>query len=86
MGQSGSGLRGPKDEDDGDDLKRQVDSGDDVQKRIYQLVNVKNGGGKLVEIIKANSKTSSCSFGNSNRSVEMTSTQKQLDEAVSAHN
>lgn len=87
MGQGGRGLRDRKadeeDEDDGaDDVKRQVDSDDKYQRPIYQLVNVKNGGGKLIDIIKS----TACSSGSFHlsKSTEISSTQKQIDSAVSS--
>lgn len=61
MGQSGRGLRASKkaNGDDGDDdVKRQVDSDNKNERQIYKLVNVKNGGGKLVDIIKSTARTS----------------------------
>lgn len=82
MGQSSRALRGPQDENGADDVKRQVDSDDNYQKPIYQLVNVKNGGGKLVDIIKTNAKGSSGSFGCS-RSIDAVTSQKQIDSMVS---
>lgn len=62
MGQSGKALRGAKDDGGADDVKRQVDSDDNHQLPIYQLVNVKNGGGKLIDLLKSSSKFSSSSF------------------------
>lgn len=83
MGQSGRGLRSSKHERHGaDDVKRQVDSDDNFQRPIYQLVNVKNGGGKLVEIIKSNAKHSSGSFGFS-KSNDLSASQKQFEQTVS---
>lgn len=82
MGQSSRALRGPQDENGGDDVKRQVDSDDSNQKPIYQLVNVKNGGGKLIDILKTNAKNSSGSFGFS-KSMEAIASQKQIDSIVS---
>lgn len=61
MGQGRSVLRGDKD-DGADDVKRQVDSDDNNQLPIYQLVNVKSGGGRLIDIIKSDAKHSSESF------------------------
>lgn len=60
MGQSRRGLRATnKGQDSGDDdVKRQVDSDNKNEIPIYRLVNVKNGGGKLVDIIKATARTS----------------------------
>lgn len=82
MGQSGRALRGAKEGGDGaDDVKRQVDSDDNFQRPIYQLVNVKNGGGKLIEIIKSSARRSSSSFGFTN-STEL-SAQRQADASVS---
>lgn len=52
MGQSGRALcLGQGGNNSGDDVKRQVDSGDH-KRAIYQLVNVKTGGGKLIELIQ----------------------------------
>lgn len=82
MGQSGRGLRGSKDKDGGDDVKRQVDSDDNYQKPIYQLVNVKNGGGKLIDIIKSSVRYSSSSFA-LGKSMDLSVAQKQIDNAVS---
>lgn len=82
MGQSSRALRGPQDENGADDVKRQVDSDDNNQKLIYQLVNVKNGGGKLIDILKTNAKGSSGSFGFS-KSMEAIVSQKQIDSMVS---
>lgn len=82
MGQSGRGLRSSKDDDGGDDVKRQVDSDDNYQKPIYQLVNVKNGGGKLVDIIKSSVRYSNSSFA-LNKSADVSAVQKQIDSAVS---
>lgn len=82
MGQSGTGLRGSKDEGGGDDVKRQVDSDKNHQLPIYQLATVKNGGGKLVDIIKSSARyTSSGSFTNS-KSVDLNSIQRELDASV----
>jgi len=81
MGQSGRGLRASKGEDEADDVKRQVDSDDNCQKPIYQLLNVKNGGGKLVDIIKSCSGSSSGSFATS-KSMDL-ATQRQTDSGVS---
>lgn len=83
MGQGSRALRGAQDEDGADDVKRQVDSDDNYQKPIYQLVNVKNGGGKLVDIIKTTAKGSSGSFGFS-KSTDAITSQKQIDSIVSA--
>lgn len=82
MGQSGRALRGSKDKDGGDDVKRQVDSDDNHQKPIYQLVNVKNGGGRLIDIIKSSVRYSSSSFALS-KSTDFSVTQKQIENAVS---
>lgn len=82
MGQSSSALRGPQDENGADDVKRQVDSDENHQKPIYELLNVKNSGGKLIDIIKTNARGgSSGSFGLS-RSLEATTSQKQIDSMV----
>lgn len=62
MGQSGVALRKAKDDDGNDDVKKQVDSDDNNQKPIYQLVNVKDGGGKLIDILKSSARISSSSF------------------------
>jgi transient receptor potential cation channel subfamily V protein 5 len=62
MGQSGrSTLRSGRNariaKQDGEagqnDVKRQIDSDLNNSKQIYQLVNVKTGGGKLIDIIKS---------------------------------
>lgn len=83
MGQSGGAIRGAKD-DSGkdDDVKKQVDSDDNCQKPIYQLVNVKNGGGKLIDILKSSARLSSGSFA-LNKSMELSTAQKELDAMVS---
>lgn len=83
MGQSGARLRSNKDEDGGDDVKRQVDSDDNHQLPIYQLVNVKNGGGKLVDIIKSGAKYTSGSLNLNNRSTDLV---QQMNSTVSSAN
>lgn len=65
MGQSGRVLRfskGPSSGGEAEDVKRQVDNDGGEQKPIYELVNVKTGGGKLVDMIKSGAKLSSNSF------------------------
>lgn len=77
MGQSGRSLRESsrkKDLGGNDDVKKQVDSDNSHQKPIYQLVNVKNGGGKLVDIIKSRVKNSSASLDLTRRSHDFKST------------
>lgn len=75
MGQSGRGLRAGAKSDDGtdDDVKRQVDSGADSknQKQIYRLVNVKNGGGKLIEIIKSSAASAASGSGSFTRQTSL---------------
>ena len=68
MGQSGRALKASKDGNGAADVKRQVDSDVNNQRPIYQLVDVKSGGGKLIELIKSKPKqwassSSSTSFG-----------------------
>lgn len=58
-GESGSGA---------EDVKRQIDNNEGKQKPIYELVNVKNGGGKLIDIIKSSARISNGSFNQSNSS------------------
>lgn len=58
MGQSGAALRRARRDEQEDDVKRQVDSDVNHQKPIYQLINVKTGGGRLVDIIKARARYS----------------------------
>lgn len=68
MGQSGRVLRfskGPSSGGEAEDVKRQVDNDGGEQKPIYKLVNVKTGGGKLVDMIKSSAKLSSGSFSSS---------------------
>lgn len=80
MGQGGATLRSNKDDDGAEDVKRQVDSDDNHQLPIYQLVNVKNGGGKLIDIIKSGAKHTSESFSLANRSADLV---HQMNSAVS---
>lgn len=66
MGQSGRALRSSRDgHNSGDDVKRQVDSDVNHKRAIYQLVNVKTGGGKLIELIQLQAKHSLSSFSDS---------------------
>lgn len=66
MGQSGQALRSKRDaHNSGDDVKRQVDSDVNHKRAIYQLVNVKTGGGKLIELIQSQAKHSLSSFSDS---------------------
>ena len=44
-------------------MKRQIDSDVSNRKPIYELVNVKTGGGKLIELIKSHVRCSRGSFG-----------------------
>lgn len=82
MGQSGSAIRGAKvDNGKDDDVKKQVDSDDNCQKSIYQLVNVKNGGGKLIDILKSSARISSGSFA-LNKSIDLSTAQKEADNMV----
>lgn len=82
MGQSASRLSGNKGADRADDVKRQVDSDDNQQKTIYQLVNVKSGGGRLIDLMKSSVRTSTSS--SLNRSTDFSSSsQRQIDIDVS---
>jgi len=45
-----------------DDVKRQVDNDVGDGRAIYELVNVKTGGGKLIELIKNRARKQSCSI------------------------
>lgn len=82
MGQSGRALRGVQDEDSAANVKRQVDSDDNFQLPIYQLANMKNGGGKLIDIIKLSAKHSSGSFAAS-KSLDLSASQKHSESNVS---
>lgn len=82
MGQSGRALRVSRDErEGGEDVKRQVDSDVNHQRPIYQLANVKTGGGKLIDIIKSRAKDSGSSFALS-KSVDLLSNQHQAEESI----
>lgn len=63
-----------------DDVKRQVDNQEGKQKPIYELVNVKNGGGKLVELIKSSAKLSRISSLNSSGSADSSQNQERTDQ------
>lgn len=62
MGQISSKTRGS---DKGDDVKRQVDSDVSNRRAIYQLADVKTGGGKLIDLIKSRARRQSCSVNSS---------------------
>ena len=71
----------------GDDVKRQVDSDQGNSRPIYQLVDVKSGGGKLVELVKLSARRQSSSM--SSTSLSFSSANKlgqaqdrQLDEHI----
>lgn len=64
----------------GGDVKRQVDNQDGKEKPIYELLNVKYGTGKLVDLIKSSAKLSSSSFNCNDNGSKLTPTASMDDQ------